>query len=155
MAFQSFFFVENTKILQLSSCKIGMNPLWTLFSSKAKTNKGFAMISPDMSLNTETVVLIYNNYTGHLRYLYVGAALPWKKNRNQSKQTSTNTGHSAFLTLEPANIVFSSFVPFPIPTTAKTERNYTSKPALQFIMVLNKGEKLMFKKKIKSKGEDK
>lgn len=125
MAFQSFFFVENTKILQLSSCKIGMNPLWTLFSSKAKTNKGFAMISPDMSLNTETVVLIYNNYTGHLRYLYVGAALPWKKNRNQSKQTSTNTGHSAFLTLEPANIVFSSFVPFPIPTTAKTEREIT------------------------------
>lgn len=39
-------------------------------------DKGFSMISPDMSLNTETVVLIYNNYTGHLRYLYVGAALP-------------------------------------------------------------------------------
>lgn len=65
-----------------------------------------------------TEVRIYNECNGHFRYLYVGAALHGKK--KQAK--TTNTRHLVFLTLEPANIVFSSFVPFPMPTTAKTER---------------------------------
>lgn len=65
-----------------------------------------------------TEVRIYYKCNGHLRYLYVGAALQGKK--RQAKPT--NTRHQVFLTLEPANIVFSSFVPFPMPTTAKTER---------------------------------
>lgn len=65
-----------------------------------------------------TEVCIYNERNGHFGYLYVGAALHGKK--EQAK--TTNTRHLVFLTLEPANIVFSSFVPFPMPTTAKTER---------------------------------
>lgn len=50
----------------------------------------------------------------------VDAALHWKKTNKQTKNL-TNTSYLAFLTLEPANIVLSIFVPFPIPTTAKTE----------------------------------
>jgi len=52
--------------------------------------------------------------------LYVDAALHWKKKRKQIK-SPTNVSHLALLTLEPANIVLSIFVPLPIPTTAKTE----------------------------------
>lgn len=44
-----------------------------------------------------------------------------RKKENKQIKPPTNTSHLAHLTLEPANIVFSIFVPFPIPTTAKTE----------------------------------
>lgn len=51
---------------------------------------------------------------------WFSSSLTEKKENLQTKPPG-NTSHLAFLTLEPANIVPSIFVPFPIPTTAKRE----------------------------------
>lgn len=57
-----------------------------------------------------------------------------RKVKREQTNTLTNTNHFTLLTLEPVNIVLSIFVPFPIPTTAKTEKTALESQVCSFLI---------------------